>query len=84
MRKIWNYISNLGLKEDEDELTRRTIMLSNKLNFVMLILMVLLFATVVPVMLLTHDPMSYGTLRVAILLGFTLLNLGIAGFGFQP
>jgi signal transduction histidine kinase len=82
MKKIWNYISNLGLREDEDELTRRTLMLSNKLNFVMLILMVLLFAAVVPVMLITHDPMSYGTLRVAILLGFTFLNLLIAGFGF--
>ncbi len=82
MKKVWNYISNLGLREDEDELMRRSIMLSNKLNFVMLILTVLLFATVVPVMLITHDPMSYGTLRVAILLGFTLLNLAVAGFGF--
>ena len=82
MKKIWNYISNLGLREDEDELMRRSIMLSNKLNFVMLILTILLFATVVPVMLLTHDPMSYGTFRVAILLGFTFLNLLIAGFGF--
>jgi len=82
MKKIWNYISNLGLREDEDELMRRSIMLSNKLNFVLLILTVLLFATVVPVMLLTHDPMSYGTLRVIILLGFTFLNMLIAGFGF--
>ncbi len=81
MKKIWNYVSNLGIREDEDELTRRTIMLSNKLNFVMLVSMVLLFAAVVPVMLLTHDPMSYGTLRVAILLGFTVLNLVIAALG---
>ncbi len=82
MNKIWNYVSNLGVKQDENELARRTIMLSNKLNFVMLVSMVLLFAAVVPVMLLTNDPMSYGTLRVAILLVFTFLNLVIARFGF--
>jgi signal transduction histidine kinase len=82
MKKIWIIVSNLGIREDEDELTKRTIMLSNKLNFVMLVSMVLLFATVVPVMLLTHDPMSYGTLRVAFLLGFTVLNLAIAALGF--
>ncbi len=81
MKKIWNIVSNLGIREDEDELTRRTLMLSNVLNFVMLISMVLLFAIVVPEMLLTHDPMSYGTLRVAILLGFTVLNLAIAALG---
>ena len=81
MKKIWDYISNLGVREDEDEWTRRTIMLSNKLNFVMLVSMSLLLTTIVPLMVITHDPMSYGTLRVAILLCFTLLNLAIAGIG---
>jgi len=81
MKKIWNYISNLGLREDEDEMMRRSIMLSNKLNFVMVMVLVLLFASVISVMLLTHDPMSYGTLRVAILLSFALVNLAVAGFG---
>jgi signal transduction histidine kinase len=44
--------------------------------------MVLLLATTIPLMLLTNDPISYGTLRVVILLGFNFLNLIIAGQGF--
>ena len=82
MKNLWNYISNLGITEGDNDPARRTIMLSNKLNFVMLISMVLLLIAIVPLMLITHDPFSYGTLRVAILLGFNFLNLALAGFGW--
>jgi signal transduction histidine kinase len=82
MQNIWRYISNLGIREDDNQLTRRTIYLSNQLNFVMLVSMVLLLVATVPLMLYTNDPLSYGTLRVVILLGFNLLNLAIAGLGF--
>jgi len=82
MKNIWNYISNLGIKDDDNESVRRTIMLNNKINFVMLVSMGSLLTIVVPLMLLTNDPMSYGTLRVAILLGFNFLNLAVAGFGW--
>jgi signal transduction histidine kinase len=44
--------------------------------------MILLLATTIPLMLLTNDPISYGTLRVVFLIGFNFLNLGIAGLGF--
>jgi signal transduction histidine kinase len=80
---IWNYISNLGIRESDSEQSRRTIILSNQLNFVMLVSMLLLLAITVPVMLLTHDPMSYGTLRIAILMGFNFLNLAVAGYGWS-
>jgi signal transduction histidine kinase len=82
MQNIWNYISNLGISGDESQLDRRTIILSNKLNFVMLVSMLLLLAMTIPMMLMTNDPISYGTLRVVILLGFTSLNLAVAGRGF--
>ncbi len=82
MQNIWNYISNLGISGDESQLDRRTIILSNKLNFVMLVSMLLLLAITIPIMLLTNDPISYGTLRVVFLLGFNFLNLAVAGFGF--
>jgi signal transduction histidine kinase len=82
MQNIWNYISNLGISGDESQVDRRTIILSNQLNFVMLGSLILLLATTIPLMLLTHDPISYGTLRVLILLGFNFLNLAVAGFGF--
>lgn len=82
MQNIWSYISNLGIRGDESQLDRRTVILSNQLNFVMLGSMVLLLATTIPLMLFTNDPISYGTLRVVILLGFNFLNLAVAGFGF--
>jgi signal transduction histidine kinase len=82
MQNLWSYISNLGIRGNESQLDRRTIILSNQLNFVMLGSMILLLASTIPLMLLTNDPISYGTLRVVILLGFNLLNLGIAGSGF--
>ena len=82
MQKIWSYISNLGIEGNESQLERRTIILSNHLNIAMLGSMLLLLATTVPLMLFTHDPLSYGTLRVVILMVFNILNLGLAGFGF--
>jgi hypothetical protein len=44
--------------------------------------MILLLATNVPLMLFTKNPLSYGTLRVVILLGFNILNMVVAGAGF--
>jgi signal transduction histidine kinase len=82
MQNIWIFISNLGISEDDSQSTRRTIILSNQLNFVMLISMVLLLSIIVPLMLATNDPLSYGTLRVIFLLGFNILNLTISGVGF--
>ena len=82
MQNVWIFISNLGISEDDSQSRRRTIMLSNQLNFVMLISMVMLLSITVPLMLVTNDPLSYGTLRVIFLLGFNILNLTLAGFGF--
>jgi signal transduction histidine kinase len=82
MQNIWTNISNLGIRGDETQEDRRTIILSNQLNFVMLGSMVLLLAITIPLMLLTNDPFSYGTLRVVILLGFNIVNLAIAGKGY--
>ena len=82
MKNIWNYISNLGIKAGESALDKRSIILSNQLNFVMLVSMLLLLSITVPVMILTNDPLSYGTLRIAILLLFNIFNLAIAGLGF--
>jgi signal transduction histidine kinase len=82
MQNIWIFISNLGISADDNQSERRTIMLSNQLNFVMLNSMILLLAIIVPLMLATNLPFSYGTLRVLFLLGFNILNIPIAGFGF--
>ncbi len=82
MQNIWNYISNLGIKGNENQLERRAIILCNNLNFVMAVTMILLLAITVPLMIVTHDPLSTGTLRVVILLLFNIINLVVAGFGY--
>lgn len=82
MHKIWNYISNLGITTENRQLSERTIILINQLNFVMFVCMLLLLVTTVVTLLLTNDSISYGTLRVAVLLILTFLNLVIARYGF--
>jgi signal transduction histidine kinase len=82
MQKIWNYISNLGTAGVEDKLNKRTIVLTNQLNFIMFYTMLLLLLTVIITDLLTDGIISYGTLRVVNLLVITALNLTLARYGF--
>jgi signal transduction histidine kinase len=83
MRNIWNYISNLGIKAQNRQLSERTIVLTNQLNFVMFASMLLLLITTVVTLILTHDNISFGTLRVAVLLVVSFLNLVMARYGFN-
>jgi signal transduction histidine kinase len=82
MKNIWNYISSLGTTGDKNQLSQRTIVLSNQLNFVMLISMILLLIYTIATLKLTNDTLSTGTLRVAILLIVIFLNLVLARYGF--
>jgi signal transduction histidine kinase len=83
MRNIWRYISNLGITGETGELNQKTIVLSNQLNFVMFISMLLLFLTTFITLRLDNEDMSYGTLRVVNLLVVSFLNLVAARFGFN-
>ena len=82
MYKIWNYISNLGISKDNRDLSQRTIILTNQLNFVTLIsISMLLLTTLITIWFINAKP-SYGTLRVIALLVVSFLNLAVARFGF--
>lgn len=82
MYNIWNYISRLGSKGEIGQLNQRTIILSNQLNFVMLISLILLLIYTIATLELTNDLISYGTLRVAILILVNFLIILLARFGF--
>jgi signal transduction histidine kinase len=82
MQKLWNYISNLGTSGETDLWKLRTIVISNQLNFVMFISMVLLLLTTIITLLLTNDTMSYGTLRVSNLLIVVFFNLILSKYGY--
>ena len=83
MQKLWNYISNLGTTKEDDQWKHRTIVISNQLNFVMFFSMFLLLLTTIVTLLVTNDFISYGTLRVAILLAVTFMNLVLARYGYS-
>jgi signal transduction histidine kinase len=82
MHKIWKYISNFGTSGDKRQEDQRAIILSNQLNFLMLICMLFLLITTTSILLLTNEEISYGTLRVAALLVVNFLNLALARFGY--
>lgn len=82
MRKIWNYISNLGMTAENRQLSERTLVLTNQLNFVMFFTMLILIIATVTTLLLTNDTISFGTLRVGVLMIVTFLNLVLARNGF--
>lgn len=82
MQNLWNYISNLGTTLEDNQLNRRIIVISNQLNYVMFLTMFLLLLTTIVTLVLTDDFMSFGTLRVAILLLVSLFNLILSRYGF--
>ena len=81
MQNIWNYISNLGTTGLNRQPDERTIVLTNQLNFVMFVTMILLWIIICINSIVTSDPMSTGTLRVAILMIFNFFNLVLARYG---
>src|SRR5665647_1189410 len=83
MPNIWKYISNLGIKEKSGELSQKSIVMTNQLNFVILIIMSLLFLTTFITLQFMHEDMSYGTLRIPVLLMVSFLNLVAARFGLN-
>jgi signal transduction histidine kinase len=82
MQKLWIYISNLGATEDESILSRKTIILTNQINFVMFSSMLFLLLTILVLHVFSGYTASFGTLRVVNLLLINVLNLAMARFGY--
>jgi signal transduction histidine kinase len=82
MQNIWKYISNLGVNEGDAQQTRRTVVLTNQLNFVMFVSMFLLLIYTIVTERLADSPLSFGTLSVVLTLLLSFLNLVIAVYGY--
>lgn len=80
MQGIWNYISNLGTTDRSSIYRKRSIVLGNQLNFIMLVTMFLLLVVTISIQLLTNDSIYLGTLRIGVLAFVTFLNLVAARF----
>lgn len=81
MQNIWKYISTLGTEAKPGDPGQKSIVLTNQLNFMIFIIMGLLFLTTFITLQLMHEDMSYGTLRIPVLLIVSFLNLVMARFG---
>jgi signal transduction histidine kinase len=82
MQKLWNYVSNLGTTFEDNPLNRRIIVISNQLNYVMFLSMLFLLLTTIITLILTNDFMSFGTLRIGVLLLVSLFNLVLSRYGY--
>lgn len=83
MQKLWNFISGLGISENNRHLDQRSTVLSNQLNFVMFLTMFILLITTVMTLFLTNDTVSFGTLRVVTLMLLSFINLAAARAGYH-
>ncbi len=82
MRKLWNKISYLGIQEINTGLDRRTMILSNQLNFILLITMFWGLILLSILHLIEKEPYGIGDLRVLLLIIFNSINLGLSYFKF--
>jgi signal transduction histidine kinase len=83
MKGIWDQISYLGLDKKQQDLSHKSEVLCNQLNFIMLVISLLLLAILRITSLSEHAQMAMGSFRVFLLLIVTLLNLVLAGFGYH-
>lgn len=81
MLKLWNYVSNLGTTAG-NKLNRRSIVLTNRLNFLLLYTMFLLLIAVITTALLTDGIIYLGTLRIVITLIVSFINLALSQKGY--
>lgn len=82
MNRIWTYISNLGTAKSNHYLDKKTIVLTNQLNFLMAMSMVFLLTVLVLYWLVSDYELSLGTLRVVNLAVLSILIMILAGSGF--
>ena len=80
MRKIWEYISFLGLKDKTIGLNQRTRILCNQINAVVMVIMFVLLIFLMIMASVENDKVGIGTLRVFLLFNINIINLILARY----
>lgn len=83
MKKLWFIISFLGLDENSNSLKNKTIILSNRINFIMILLLILLNVSITVIREIESGIMTFGSLRILILLILNLILLFVSYFGYH-
>jgi two-component system NtrC family sensor kinase len=82
MRKIWRQISNLGInKEISVGLQHRSLILSNQVNFLIVVIMFFIVLFLGILRLVEGSTMTIGSVRLLMVLLVSLLNLILAYYG---
>jgi signal transduction histidine kinase len=81
MRRFWNYISTIGLKDDYNSLESRCIILANRLNLILLVILIAISIFIAVVRQIEHSNMAFGSGRLLIIIAFCLLNIWLAKRG---
>jgi len=82
MKNIWKLISNIGIKQPDDQNHNRTIILTNQINFALLCCMIMIMIVIVLGKIIKGNPLNFGTVRVIILIGLNIMNIALAYFGY--
>ena len=83
MRRIWNYISYLGLSQDSKSLLNRNIIVANRLNFVLLILTIFLNIVTTIIREMNHGLYTIHTKKILVLMIVCILNILFSRFKFH-
>jgi signal transduction histidine kinase len=80
MKKSWSYISRLGIGGKEEGLERLSLILTNQINFIVGILMLLILAFLRVIGFIEDAPPGVSSLRVLALLVLSVINILLSGF----
>ncbi|HHP7240774.1 MAG TPA: sensor histidine kinase [Cyclobacteriaceae bacterium] len=81
MRKIWFYISSLGIKYSKDKLLAKSIKMANRINFILGLLSLTLFGVTTIITISNDQSINFYTSRLLILAGFNILALFLSYSG---
>jgi signal transduction histidine kinase len=78
MKKVWNFISYLGMNSLSKSLNDQVLILSNRINFLILNFMLVIFVILRIQNLFDHGYIGMGSIRLILLMALAVLNLFLA------
>jgi signal transduction histidine kinase len=78
MKKVWSFISYLGINSLRRSLNDQVVILSNRINFLILIFMLVIFVILRIQNLFDHGFIGMGSIRLILVMGLAVLNLFLA------
>lgn len=78
MRKFFHLISYMGLEDSKSTFETRVIVMANRMNFVMLVLMILLNVLTAIMRNIENTQIGIGTLKLLMIIAVNLLNIWLA------